>query len=246
MNTKPNFKIAVLWHQRHASGSSTDLSQGRFVPLYNAIQSLGMSVHPLVYSDETADQVGAQLLQMDAVLVWVNPVEKGQSRQKLNQLLCEVSEAGVFVSTHPDVIDTLGSKGVLFSTREMSWGSDVHRYNDYEELCERFPACLLSSGTRVLKRNSDSSGSGVWKVECLTRSETTSHEAADSISTKNINPSVRVRQAARGGEDVTTTLSEFLDSIKRGDDALLYGSRCCRWIRASRNERIVTGHRPRQ
>jgi len=152
MQTEPNFKVAVLWHQRHSSGSSTDLSQGRFVPLYNAIQSLEMSVHPLVYSDETLDR--------------------------------------------PDVIDTLGSKGVLFATREMSWGSHVDRYNNYDELCKKFPEHLLSSGTRVLKKHSDSSGSGVWKVESHTSS------------------SIRVRQAARGGEDVITTLSDFLPSIK--------------------------------
>lgn len=61
---------------------------------------------------------------------------------------------------------------------------------------QKIPEHLLSSGTRVLKKHSDSSGSGVWKVESHTSS------------------SIRVRQAARGGEDVITTLSDFLPSIK--------------------------------
>jgi len=209
-----NFKLAVLWHQKHASGSSTDLTQGRFVSLYNAIQSLGMRVYPIVYSDENLDQVRSELLQMDAVLVWINPVEKGESRQKLNQLLREVSEAGVFVSTHPDVIDQLGTKGVLFSTREMSWGSDVHRYDDYENLCRRFPEHLHSSGARVLKKHSDSSGAGVWKVEHLSGSGKTTFETTNNTSGLSKDVPIRVRQAARGGEDVTTTLSDFLASIK--------------------------------
>ena len=45
-----------------------------------------------------------QLLGLDGVLVWVNPIEKGLDRSQLNPLLSEAADAGVFVSAHPDVI----------------------------------------------------------------------------------------------------------------------------------------------
>jgi len=123
MKTNGVFTVAVLWHQRHSSGDSTDLNQGRFVPLYRTLQAAGLSVHPVVYSDENRDEVYSHLSQMDAVLVWVNPIENGQTRALLNSLLRELSANGVFVSAHPDTIETLGSKGVLVATRKMSWGS---------------------------------------------------------------------------------------------------------------------------
>ena len=161
MDNNAAFKVAVLWHQRHSSGVSVDLSHGRFAPVYHALHTAGMSVHPVVYSDEVNESVSLQLAQMDAVLVWVNPVEKGQSRKQLNKLLRRLSGKGVFVSAHPDIIETLGSKGVLVSTRTMPWGSDTYRYNSHTQLCAEFPVHLQDDGPRVLKRHSDSSGSGI-------------------------------------------------------------------------------------
>ena len=54
-----------------------------------------------------------QLLALDGVLVWVNPIEQGLTRAKLDPLLREVAEAGVWVSAHPDVILKMATKRVL-------------------------------------------------------------------------------------------------------------------------------------
>jgi len=204
------FHVAVLWHQRHSTGDSTDLTQGRFAPLYRALQSTGMTVHPVVYSDENRDQVFLHLNQMDAVLVWVNPIENGQTRVLLNSLLRRLSTNGVFVSAHPDTIDTLGSKSVLVTTREMSWGSDTYRYNSYEQLCTEFPRHLLNNGPRVLKKHSDSSGSGVWKVELTTDPKESKIQNGRVLSAETL----RVRQAVRGSEDEIINLSDFLQSLQ--------------------------------
>ena len=51
------------------------------------------------------------------MLVWVNPIEQGLDRSKLDPLLREVADAGVWVSAHPDVILRMGTKEVLFDTR---------------------------------------------------------------------------------------------------------------------------------
>ena len=74
----------------------------------------------------------------------------------LDALLREVAEAGVFVSTHPDVIMKLGTKDVLVDTREMGWGSDVHRLDTQEQLRSELGQRLAAGSTE-----SSSSGAGI-------------------------------------------------------------------------------------
>jgi hypothetical protein len=50
----------------------------------------------------------------------------------LDAMLREVATAGVFVSTHPDIILKLGTNEVLYQTRELGWGSDTHLYRSLE------------------------------------------------------------------------------------------------------------------
>src|SRR3546814_20489731 len=65
---------------------------------------------------ESVEEVRAQLLRADGVLVWVNPIEAGRDRSILNGLLEEVAEAGVLVSAHPNAIRKMGTKEVLYRT----------------------------------------------------------------------------------------------------------------------------------
>ena len=75
---------------------------------------------PVVYSDDRVEQVRAQLLALDGVLVWVNPIEQGLDRSTLDPLLREAADAGVRVSAHPDVILKMGTKQVLADTQRIS------------------------------------------------------------------------------------------------------------------------------
>src|SRR3546814_14982373 len=84
-----------------------------------------MQVAGAPYADESVEEVRAQLLRADGVLVWVNPIEAGRDRSILNGLLEEVAEAGVLVSAHPNAIRKMGTKEVLYRTRSMSWGCDT-------------------------------------------------------------------------------------------------------------------------
>jgi hypothetical protein len=119
---------------------------------------------PAVYHDDFADEVAAQLQAMGAVLVWCNPVEGGRRRDRLDALLRELASTGVFVSTHPDTILRLGTKDVLFDTRDLHFGSDVHRVGSLEQLAAELPV-RLRAGARVLKQHRGHSGIGVWRVE---------------------------------------------------------------------------------
>jgi len=91
-------------------------------------------------------------------------VVKGTSRRVLDGLLRRVADAGVLVSTHPDIILKIGTKEVLYTTRNMDWGGDTELYATYEDFCVRFVCSLGKSDIRVLKQYRGSSGDGVFKV----------------------------------------------------------------------------------
>jgi hypothetical protein len=95
----------------------------------------------------------------------VNPIEQGLDRSKLDALLREVADAGVWVSAHPNVILRMATKRVLFDTRELSWGTDTRLYLSPAELRQELPVRLADGTARVLKQQRGMGGQGVWKVE---------------------------------------------------------------------------------
>jgi hypothetical protein len=74
-----------------------------FVPLFSRLE-------PAVYAEDFADEVREQLLELDGVLVWVDPISQGQNRRQLDALLRDVASRGVWVSAHPDLILKMGVK----------------------------------------------------------------------------------------------------------------------------------------
>jgi hypothetical protein len=98
------------------------------------------------------------------VLVWCNPIEQGRRRDRLDALLRELALEGVIVSAHPDTILRLGTKDLLFETRQLPFGSDVHRVDSLAQLASELPQ-RLCLGARVLKQHRGHSGIGVWRVE---------------------------------------------------------------------------------
>jgi hypothetical protein len=123
--------------------------------------------------------------------VWCNPIEAGRDRSVLNGLLRTAAKNGALVSAHPDVIDKIGTKDVLYLTRDMGWGCDTRRYGDADALRAGLPESL-KLGPRILKRMRGQSGEGVWKVE----------RAADGA--------LRVRHAKRGEREALVSPDEFV------------------------------------
>jgi hypothetical protein len=121
---------------------------------------------PVMYRDAIADEVREALRDMDAVLAWVDPIGGGEDRTHFDALLRDVARRGTWVSAHPDVIAVLGTKEVLYTTRDLAWGSDVALYRSRAEL-ERGVRERLATGPRVLKPRYGNGGIGVWKVELV-------------------------------------------------------------------------------
>src|SRR3954454_1283628 len=132
--------------------------------VFAALAELGADAKAVVYSDDAVEPVRAQLLELDGVLVWVNPVQDGLDRSLLDPLLRDVADDGVFVSAHPDVILKMGTKQVLADTQAMTWGMPTRVYRSAGELRD---GLRDSDAAVVLKQYRGMGGYGVWKVELV-------------------------------------------------------------------------------
>lgn len=164
MSAAPAPKVALLYPGDRATRDRADPAASRFAALFDALAAAGVAAEPAVYHDDFADEVLAQLRGVQLVLVWCNPIEDGRRRDRLDALLREVAQWGVLVSAHPDAVLRLGTKDVLFETRDLPFGSDVHRIESAAQLAAELPQ-RLHHGARVLKQHRGHSGIGVWRVE---------------------------------------------------------------------------------
>ncbi|HKA41922.1 MAG TPA: Cj0069 family protein [Burkholderiales bacterium] len=185
-------RIALLYPGDREARRRAAPEESRFLPLFKALAELGAHAEPAVYHDDFADDVRRQLAYVDGVLCWMNPIQDGHNRSMLNAMLREVAAAGVFVSADPDVIEKLGTKEVLYTTRDIGWGSDTALYRSAAQMRRELPA-RLAAGARVLKRLRGHSGSGVWRAELHGKSETM----------------LRVRHAQRGSVEERITFEDF-------------------------------------
>jgi len=164
MNASPAPKVALLYPGDRTARDRADPAVSRFAALFEAFAAVGVDAQPAVWHDDFANEVRDQLRTVQLVLAWCNPIEDGRRRDRLDALLREVAEAGVIVSAHPDAIQRLGTKDVLFETRDLPFGSDVHRIDSQAQLASELPQ-RLRQGARVLKQHRGHSGIGVWRVE---------------------------------------------------------------------------------
>jgi hypothetical protein len=100
------------------------------------------------------------------------------------------------VSSHPDLILKMGTKEVLYRTRNMSWGTDTRLYTTLEQFHLELPQCLAEGKPRVLKQNRGNDGIGVWKVE--------------AVDPRAPVARVRLRHAVRGSQESEESLDAFV------------------------------------
>src|SRR6267378_6610920 len=191
------YRVAVLWRGDREGRRAANRQNNRFHHVFEGLAARGIHAEPAVYADDIADEVRAQLLAVDGVLVWVDPIQGGKTRTVLDAMLRDVATRGPWVSAHPDVILKMGVKEVLHRTKHLGWGTDTHLYRTAADFNEAFPSRLQSAGPRVLKQNRGNDGQGVWKVELVS-----GPAARASV--------VRVLQARRGSVLEEMPLAEFM------------------------------------
>jgi hypothetical protein len=172
--------------------------------LFRALADKGVYAEPAVYHDDFCAEVREQLIRLDGVLVWVNPIQEGHDRFILDSMLREVAAAGVFVSAHPDIIVKLGTKEVLYRTRDIGWSCDTHLYASMEQMYRELPARVAGGKARVLKQYRGNGGVGVWKVQLPM-----SNVQPGFLAIPHSETIVRVQHAKRGSAEEEVTLAEF-------------------------------------
>ncbi len=208
MTAKAPFKLAVLWAGDRAARTSATPHNNRYRHIFDELAALGIQAEPAVYADDMASEVREQLLRVDGVLVWVNPIFDGGNRAMLDAMLRDIAAKGIWVSAHPDAILKMGTKEILHKTKHLGWGTDTQLYRTAEEFRDAFPSALGSSGPRVLKQNRGNGGQGVWKVELR----------SSSIGR------VRVLQATRGSVPEDVPLADFMkrcETYLEGDGCII-------------------------
>lgn len=198
MTDKNCGKVAILYPGDYEARQNATPENNRLAQVFQALSNMGMQAEPAVYHDRYCKEVRRQLLRVDVVLVWMNPVQDGCDRTMLDSILREVAAAGVYVSAHPDIILKMGTKEVLYQTRDIGWGCDTHLYCDMKQLRWELPIRLASGQARVLKQYRGNGGTGVWKVESVKR--------ASIPQTETI---IRVRHAKKGSIEEKISLDDF-------------------------------------
>ena len=94
-------KLALLWRGNRQARDEATAQNNRLNRVFEALTALGIHAEPAIYADDVAGDVREQLLKLDGVLVWVDPISDGQNRTQLDAMLRNVASRGVWVSTHP-------------------------------------------------------------------------------------------------------------------------------------------------
>jgi hypothetical protein len=177
------------------------------MPVVEALRDAGLDIDCVSYADTRAVEVAQRLRRCKGVLVWVDPLSDDGERTTLDAVLRDLAGQGLWVSTHPDVVDTIGTKKVLVETRAMGWGSDTYLYASVEQFRNRFPARLAMDGVRVLKASRGNGGRTVWKVR-------TDRSGGTSI----VGPEDRVlvqHAVVRDATETVMTFSELMSECER-------------------------------
>ena len=203
-----SLRLAILYPGDREARRNATTENNRFADLFRAFTAQGVRAEPAVYHDELLGEVRQQLLGCDGVLVWVNPMVDGRDRSVLDALLHEVAGAGVFVSTHPDMVLRLGTKEILFRTRELGWGCDTHLYQSPDQMRRELPRRLATGRARVLKQNRGQSGDGVWRVQ-LSRAQSARHDHSGAGALPGLDSMIRARHAKRSEVEVEMTIAAF-------------------------------------
>lgn len=157
-------RIAVLWRGDPATPHAPAPHEARLRPVIDALDAAGFAAEGVVWFDDAAEEIAQHLARVAGVLVWINPLAQGRDRSIVDAVLRRLSQQGVWVWTHPDVTALMGTKEVLYATRDLGWGSDTDLYKDAAALDARLWPRLDRGAKRVLKPLRGNDGQGVMKI----------------------------------------------------------------------------------
>src|SRR5271156_1989392 len=76
-------RLAVLWRGDREARRSATPQNNRFHRVFEELAALGIHAEPAIYDEDFANEVRDQLMKVDGVLVWVDPLHEGKTRTVL-------------------------------------------------------------------------------------------------------------------------------------------------------------------
>jgi hypothetical protein len=172
------------------------LTEEKYKKLASHFIEKGFSIDSVLYHDSVYDRLEDELKKYAAILVWVNPIEQGNSRKKLDQLLMGLAKDR-FVSAHPDTILKIGTKEILYKVKDTEFGGSVKLYGSFEKFLTLF--LNEPSAVRILKQYRGNGGNGVFKID---------------LSSKKENR-ISITHATKGDEEIQMSTDEFFRTFKK-------------------------------
>ncbi len=167
-------------------------------PILNAIkEETGDETEIVFYRPDRKDELFEYL--KDNAKVVISRINPGNLKEVDDyfQFLKKLSDEGVEIHTHPDVMINLNFKDILAKLKGTPLGDDdTYFYNSFEDLKDKFPVDLDKYGTRVLKINYGSTGEGVYLVS------------------KGENGKIDVVEAVNNDKTTYNSLDKFLEVLK--------------------------------
>ena len=184
-----NSSIALLIYGEPGSTRNA-LTEEKYKKLAGYFIEKEFAIESVLYHDSVYDRLETELQKYAAILVWVNPIEQGNSRQRLDTLLSKLSKDR-FVSAHPDAILKIGTKEILYKLKDTEFGGDIKLYDSFPDFRQRF--FDQQDDIRILKQYRGNGGNGVFKVDASNRK----------------NDSVCITHATKGDEEIEMTVDGF-------------------------------------
>jgi hypothetical protein len=193
------------------------------MPIVNAIKDEGYGAETIYFRDEWSDEIFQYVLdKADAIVVRINPGNLPNGETKLFDTLRRLHDSGVDVMTHPNTMSRFGAKDALSKLADTALvPDDTYAYYSYDEFKTTFPKSI-SYGTRVLKQNRGSTGTGIWRVEIIDNK--IEYEAGDTLPLDTV---VKCTEAVDNHVEYTS-LGKFMKFCKQyivGENGMLVDMR---------------------
>jgi hypothetical protein len=135
----------------------------KYVDLAKYLQEKKLSVNTITWKKDNIDELYKLSDQTDALLVWVDPLDRDIENGLFEKYLRDMKAKGKYISSNPDTVLKIGTKKVLFDLSGTRWVSDVflhHNISTFFEIGNRIGVNKF----RILKQLRGNGGNGVYKV----------------------------------------------------------------------------------
>lgn len=123
-------------------------------------ENTGLSTHCVLSNDALKKYLKRVA---HGIIVRINPgTLSASSQKKCDDMLRELSGAGITILSHPDVASSLGAKDSLVKIKNLKCGlEDTEVYYTPDSFCYGFRKTIAFQ-PRVIKQNRGSQGEGIW------------------------------------------------------------------------------------